>query len=126
MEKSSSGVCTARLLFRPWPRPIVQCPQCETTDMRAVEVRVVHGARETVVDAHGARTQAADPPVANLGCPRFVLEVTFQCRSHQSILRIVAEGGASLLALVDVDAADGSAAALGEVTPHRRSVAGPR
>ena len=51
--------------------------------MRPVAVRVLHGTRETVIDADGIRVQPASSVDLS-----FELEVTFQCATHESILRI--------------------------------------
>jgi len=51
--------------------------------MQPVAVRVVHGPRETVIDATGVRFQ----PVPS-SSSHFELELTFHCGIHESVLRV--------------------------------------
>ena len=98
---------SALRLFRGWPHPVVKCPECDDVTMRAVAVRVVHGSRETLIDAVGARAQ---PPstLCRGGAHGFELLVTFQCPAHESTLRIAPDDRESdeqqcLSALVEVE-----------------------
>jgi hypothetical protein len=92
---------TALRLFRPWPHPVVQCPQCEDVAIRPVAVRIVHGSRETVIDACGVHGLVAAPSSA-VDSRTFELELTLQCTAHESTLRIAPEQGGALRAVVEV------------------------
>jgi len=76
--------------------------------MRAVAVRVLHGTRETTIDADGVRSHPTNAKIdqATINA-HFELEVTFQCATHESILRLTpGEGGPEqcpfLFALVEI------------------------
>jgi hypothetical protein len=126
MDPSGADLFTALRLFRPWPHPLVQCPRCDDTSLCVVEIRVVHGTRESVIDAYGVRSYAAATRPGEFNGLSFALEITFHCHAHESVLRITPEAGGSLRALVEVAAADPSRIPIIRAFPTRAKGGGRR